>query len=256
MALQIAEIRGKELYNVAVVRTAEQEQVANYLINDLNPSCLVLVGIGGAKPESEFTLGDVVVATRLHDFSVRAALPDGQRELTNIGGPAHLVIQRALANLRAVEGLLRDWNSREVIGLDRPPVSLDDDNFLGDDEWKKRVKRAVSIYFGPEGKERQPIVTAAAVAAGNVLMKDPGELSQWLDHARDLKAVEMELPGVYQAAAGIYPVLAIRGISDIVGFKRDSAWTEYACQTAASFAYAYLASGQLNIPAKSKNLSL
>src|SRR5215471_5520909 len=66
----IAEIQGRELYYVAIVRTYEQgqsdtQQVANYLINELDPSCLVLVGIAGGKPESEFTLGDVVVASRL-----------------------------------------------------------------------------------------------------------------------------------------------------------------------------------------------
>jgi nucleoside phosphorylase len=55
----------------------------------------------------------------------------------------------------------------------------------------------------------------------------------------------MELGGVYVAGQRInrqYPVLAIRGISDIVGFKRDDEWTKYACKTAAAFAIALVRS--------------
>jgi nucleoside phosphorylase len=45
----------------------------------------------------------------------------------------------------------------------------------------------------------------------------------------------MESAGVYRAAHHL-PILAIRGISDIVGLRRDEAWTKYACETAAAFA--------------------
>jgi hypothetical protein len=39
--------------------------------------------------------------------------------------------------------------------------------------------------------------------------------------------------------------MAIRGISDIIGFERDDQWTKYACQTAAAFAYAFVTAGIL-----------
>jgi hypothetical protein len=54
----------------------------------------------------------------------------------------------------------------------------------------------------------------------------------------------MELEGMYAAARTrrrIYPILVSKGISDIVGFDRDDAWTKYACETAASGALALLA---------------
>ena len=35
-------------------------------------------------------------------------------------------------------------------------------------------------------------------------------------------------------------MLSIRGLSDIVGFKRQDAWTKYACASAAAFTRAYL----------------
>jgi nucleoside phosphorylase len=36
------------------------------------------------------------------------------------------------------------------------------------------------------------------------------------------------------------PFLAIRGISDVVGFTRDHDWTTYACEAAAAFTRALL----------------
>jgi hypothetical protein len=60
----------------------------------------------------------------------------------------------------------------------------------------------------------------------------------------------MEISGAYEAArsiSGDLPVIVIRGISDIIGFKRDSKWTEYACQTAASFCRAMLTSAVLTV---------
>jgi nucleoside phosphorylase len=51
----------------------------------------------------------------------------------------------------------------------------------------------------------------------------------------------MESAGIYKATNGRnVPFLAIRGISDVVAFKRHPDWTAYACQTAAAFAQAFL----------------
>jgi hypothetical protein len=72
-------------------------------------------------------------------------------------------------------------------------------------------------------------------------MKNTQVSEQWRKVARQIVAVEMEVAGVYHAARQLhreYPILMIRGISDIIGFKRDNKWTEYACNTAAAFALA------------------
>jgi hypothetical protein len=56
-------------------------------------------------------------------------------------------------------------------------------------------------------------------------------------------AIEMKLAGVYEAAnrmTGVYSIITIRGLSDIVGFDRDDAWTTYACHTAGAFCVALL----------------
>jgi hypothetical protein len=49
-------------------------------------------------------------------------------------------------------------------------------------------------------------------------------------------------------------MLAIRGISDIVGLKRQEAWTKYACASAASFAAAYLRTTPVQPFEKSKSV--
>ena len=116
---------------VAIIRTSDQgdkhsQWSASKLLSELDASCLVVVGIAGAKPESEFTLGDVVVATRLHDFSQSAALAGGRTETTNLGGSMHAVVRAAAANLLAIEHLLGDWNSEGAIGRPKPPIDLRD----------------------------------------------------------------------------------------------------------------------------------
>src|SRR5205085_1893949 len=71
--------RTGEVYRVAVVRAHEQgpseaQFAAQNAIEDLHPQWLAVVGIAGAVPDNEFTLGDVIVASRIHDFSVSAAV--------------------------------------------------------------------------------------------------------------------------------------------------------------------------------------
>src|SRR5258708_37934265 len=48
-----------------------------------------------------------------------------------------------------------------------------------------------------------------------------------------------------RSVKGDRPVLAIRGISDIVGYRRDADWTKYACHSAASFTKAFITSSLL-----------
>jgi nucleoside phosphorylase len=240
-------------YRAALVRTAEQghlaaQAAASDLIVDLAPAWVVLVGIGGAVPETEFSLGDVVLATRLHDFSLTAAIAGGRIEFDVRGGPAHRAVQDLIVRLPALESRLGDWNAPSVLGANRPPVAFVDEAFKGDEAWQMRVRQGIAANFGtPALAQRAPRAVAAAMASGNVLMKDPAVLERWLtESARSIKTIEMELPGVYEAArsaAGDIPVLAVRGISDVVGFRRDPSWTAYACATAASFTAALLSLG-------------
>ena len=65
--------------SVAVVRCSEQgndaaQQVANDVINDLDPQMLLVVGIAGGVPSDDFTLGDVIISTRIDNLNVSKQL--------------------------------------------------------------------------------------------------------------------------------------------------------------------------------------
>ena len=129
------------------------------------------------------------------------------------------------------------------IGMPRPTVSLHKSNFYGDKLWRERTKSALEFRFEATGHRTTPLVTTRAITSSGFLIKDTQIVANWKKLARDLMAVEMELTGVYAAARRRdreYPVIAIRGISDLVGFKRGAEWTAYACQTAASFCLSLL----------------
>ena len=111
------------------------------------------------------------------------------------------------------------------------------------------MRTSLQHHFGATSKARNPTVVTGSIATVNQLVKDTQLLADWQQFARQTQAVEMELGGVYQAARRNnreYPILAVRGISDIVGFRRDDSWTAYACHSAAAFTQALLRSGVLD----------
>ena len=242
---------------------ASAQSVATNIINELDPAWLFLVGIAGGVPDPEFSLGDVVLATYLHDFSLMAAREGDTTTYQAAGGNMHRDVERFLATravgqdgqrLRELAGFTSDqalMTHPEVF-----PASIPDaKRYYGSDSHKGNVEYTILRRFPKGQRQGGPIVCQGACANGNILLKDTKLLKEWQRSARQLIQVEMELAGVYQAArtAGRedYPVLAIRGISDIVGFARDSDWTAYACKTAAAYASAVLQSGLIDF---SKNL--
>jgi phosphorylase superfamily protein len=65
-------------YSVAITRclrqgTNQAQKVTETLIQRLAPSWIIAVGIAGAVPDNEFSLGDVVLAERVYDLTVTAA---------------------------------------------------------------------------------------------------------------------------------------------------------------------------------------
>lgn len=235
-----------EVYKVAVVRTVEQgpssaQFVAQSAIEDLGPQWLAVVGIAGAVPDNEFTLGDVVVASRIHDFSVSAAVESSgghRREFANQGGPVMRIIGSLISIVPTILKAAPDWNDESNIAVMRPNVGYSESDLYGSEDWKRQTLESLS-----KPSRSAPLVTSRAVASSGTLVKDTELMQSFLDHSRDVAHVEMELAGVYQAANTFnrfYPILAVRGISDIVGLKRHRSWTEYACNTAATLFFTLL----------------
>lgn len=238
---------GAGSYTLAVLRCLEQgnsdaQAAASAMIEDLAPRFLLVVGIAGGVPANEFSLGDVVVSSRIADFSVEAVIRGEGPEYALGGGP----LQPGAATLAAdISGMIVDdelsgWNSPDAIRLKRPPVDLADDRFYGTDGWRESVRDKLGRHFAGN-PPRPPLAVTGAVASSDRLIKDDETLAVWLKISRQVVAVEMESAGIYKATHGrSVPFLAIRGISDVVGFKRHPDWIAYACETAAAFAKAFL----------------
>jgi nucleoside phosphorylase len=228
-------------YRVAILRqlehgNGEAQEAARDMIDELQPTLILVVGIAGGLPHDDFTLGDVVVSTRINDYSVEAR-KEGEAPSYNLsGGPIATHIAAGVANLPALEEELGDW----VGGLPtRPRVDVAGAELKGPPEWQTEVRQKLVHHFA-DGRSRQPVATAGILASSDRLVKDPTVLFPWIQTARHLLAVEMESAGVYRAARDRAFMLAVRGISDIIGLKRDDGWTKYACASAAAFARAYL----------------
>jgi nucleoside phosphorylase len=240
-----------EEYVIASVRCPEQgngegQKTAFTLIEELGPQWILLVGIAGAVPAYEYTIGDVLLATRLHDFCVSASIEDAEgketRQFAAKGGPMLPSVQSILAALPAIGQFLDKWNTKAALTVDRPLTKITNpSDYYGDDKWKKKVKDCLNKYFGKNPIRQQPRAFTGSVASSDTLVKDTHLIQEWLESARQINGVEMELAGVCQAAwPSLTPVLAIRGISDIVGFKRSHEWIGYACHAAAAYTAALL----------------
>lgn len=231
-------------YTSAIVRCAvqgnsEAQQVANALLDDLEPRWLLVVGIAGGAPEFEFTLGDVVVATEVCDFNVGAALKDGSREYALHGWHSHPAVAKLVANLPAMGKQLGAWNAAESVRCERPTMKISPKSLYGDAAWKKKVRTALQHHRSLGRQE--PRVKAGGIACSDLVMKDAELFQVWTKFTRQVIAVEMESAGVHKAAQDRHvPFMSIRGLSDIVGFSRDPRWTAYACHSAAAFTRAFL----------------
>lgn len=241
--LRRADAGGGQRYQLAMVRLIEQGQgeaqdAVRDMIDDLDPRLVLVVGIAGGRPCSDIKLGDVVVSTRIHDFTVAAHEAGLPPTFAATGGPIDMKLAALVANLAAREDELGDWTA----GLPPPPpVSWTQDGQLyGPPDWQRKLRDTLDHHHGPRATPRAPVYAAGPIASSDRLVKDPELLIPWLRIARGLLAIEMESGGVYRAARERCPMLAIRGISDIVGLKRADEWTRYACASAAAFTRAFL----------------
>ncbi len=231
---------------VAIKRIIEQgnlsaQDVARDVIEDIDPEWIVLVGIGGGIPANEYTLGDVIVATRVHDFSTGAYKENGKPrvEFAQRSVPMHPKAKDLIERIPHIEHHSPKWNTARRIGVKRPDVHLAQrSRYYGSDDYKQNTKSSLELHF-KEKPRNAPIFWPAPVGGDGYLIKDTSIVTGWLKYsARDLGATEMELAGVQKAAERLKkqtPIICIRGLSDIVGYKREGAWTEYACESAAAF---------------------
>lgn len=218
------------------------------LVQHLKPKFIFLVGIAGGGPSFDFTLGDAILATHFHDYCVGAIKKDGSYRFNQLSGKAHNSVFNLYSNILTYSERIRGWNDPEKIDCIRPNVNLSKSNFYGDTSFVIETKKMMKHHFrNRNGNRINPILRTSGVITSNTLVQNDVWYTTWQNSARDATAMEMEIAGVYLGAKidddNLLPVVAIRGISDIVGFLREPDWTEYACNTAASLAYHIIKSG-------------
>jgi len=226
----------KGVCRVAITRCVQQgnaqaQSTATELLSDINPKFVLVVGIAGGVPTKDFCLGDVVISSYIQDLTLEDSGTDPtRRQFDALGGPLDTSATRIVERLRAIERDGSPWNEADTIGLPRP--SLGGQHTTDDAQWNADITAALQQHAG----RIAPIATAKKIASSDRLIKDPELLKTWRKALKGISAVEMESAGVYVPCQRNHvPVLAIRGISDIVGWKRDEAWTLYACHTAAAY---------------------
>lgn len=215
--------------------------VAN-MIDDLRPDYVLVVGIAGGVPTVDFTLGDVIVSSFIHDLTLEDT-GTGKPRFNATGGPLHVDAARIASRLPAILDVKVPWSVG--IATARPPY--DGQPTTDNAFWNKRLHDVFLHHVA--GKRATPIVRAARIASSDRLIKDPELILIWQSVIKDIAAVEMESAGMYAVChqRGI-PCLAIRGISDIVGWQRDERWTLYACDTAATCARILVGAGVFSDP--------
>lgn len=137
-------------YRLGLLRQIEQgngeaQEAARDLFDDLQPSLILVVGIAGGLPSDDISLGDVVLSTRVHDFSVEARKFREDTTYNVSGGPIDKVIATGVANLRARELELGDWWAELP---SKPPVSLGPSRLYGPKPWQRDVRAKLQAHFG------------------------------------------------------------------------------------------------------------
>lgn len=234
------------LYRIPEQGNGPAQHAAQDMIADLDPRLVALVGIAGGVPDSEVTLGDVILAVRLADMRVKSERADAPQQFELRGEPVHRGLTDLIANLPESE--VQGWATPESLGAVRPSAPLDDRLFDGPPAWSAKLRSGLQTLFHGPCKRTWPIRHLGTVASSDSLVRDPALAAHWLEFSRKVQAIEMEAAGVFEAANSsdvIYPVLVVRGLSDIIGYKREPGWTNYACQSAAAFAIALIRSGYL-----------
>lgn len=205
-----------ETYEIAVVRAleignSEAIEVVRDLLEELSPRWLLVVGIAAGIGSADLDLGDVVVSSRIADFTAEVASASAERSYAVGGGPIAQEAAIIIANLPALEPAIGGWNELRV---PRPSSASD----------------------------RLPRVTVGAIASSDRVVGDVALMDEWRSQVRGLRVFEMESAGAYRVASTRnIPFVAIRGISDIIGKPHKSYdWYDYAAHAAASFTAAFL----------------
>ena len=224
---------------VATVRQPRQgnleaNSVTRDVISDLDPEWILLVGIAGASPFGDAVLGDVVLGTHTHDLTVQVRNADGGTTFAAGGGAATTDVEATVVHLRSILA---------QVNLPRPEITLNPATLIyttEDEEVNKKIAASLNVRFS---RGYAPKILDGPIISTDALVKDVHLVRQWRETMRNTLAIEMESAGAYRAArtrVKTYSLLAIRGISDIVGLEKQEGAVQHACRIAAECALRFV----------------
>jgi nucleoside phosphorylase len=215
------------------------QTVAMEMLDDLSPDFVLVVGIAGGIPTTDFCLGDVIVASRIVDTTLEdtGTSPSSVR-YDAFGHPLHTAAERIVTRLQSLEQRAAEaWENAIEGERPTPPGGSYSTKHT---EWNRDIQAALENF----ATRTAPRATVKAIASSDRLVKDPEIIARWRLTMKSVSIVEMESAGIYGCCSrrGV-PAITIRAISDIVGLKRDDAWKVYACRAAAAYAHMLVRSG-------------
>ncbi|MGY3533234.1 nucleoside phosphorylase [Bradyrhizobium embrapense] len=197
-APRTADVDDGRRYRLTILRQLEQgngeaQEAARDVFDDMQPSLILVVGIAGGLPSDDVTLGDVVLSTRMHDFSLEARRFEEATVYNVGGGPIERTIAAGIANLSARGADMGDW----AVDLPaKPAVSFGTGKLYGPKAWQRDLRAKLQSVYGKNVARRAPRFVAGSIASSDRLIKDPQVLFPWIATARSMLAVEMESAGV------------------------------------------------------------
>jgi nucleoside phosphorylase len=156
-------------YRLAILRQIEQgngesQEAARDLCDDLQPTLFLVVGIAGGLPSDDVTLGDVVLSTRVLDFSIEARKFKEGTTYNVGGGPIARSVATGVANLAARELELGEWWAELP---SKPTVSLAQSKFYGPKTWQRHVREKLEVHYGKNVAGRPPTFSAGPIASSD-----------------------------------------------------------------------------------------
>lgn len=183
------------------------------------PSYVVLVGIAGGIADKDLQIGDILIASQIVDYELQKITP------------ADPEVRWEVYQVDA--GLLNACNN------------FQDKNWPALIQTKRPAPGEPKFYFGP-------------IASGDKVIAYKPVLDKYQGVWAKLLGVEMEAAGV-AAAAHQVPApkrpgfFMVRSVSDFADKEKNSevvkSWRSYVCDTAASFAVAFLKNGPIPLAA-------
>lgn len=234
---RVLTVRSKrdQIVTVAIVRTARQGNMTAFdtvlrQIDEHQPRLVLTVGIAGAAPSNDVFLGDVVLATEVHDLTLGAQTAGGREEAASTSYLMNAV-KEFVVNVASDDFSERhDW----ATSIERPTVARIGDSWTDDDEWNGKIDSALKY----NENRKVPEIVDGVLACSDELVKSKNFMEQRLLIDRRILANDMESAGVAKACERKnVPLLILRGVSDIVGLPRSDAWKRYACEVVSGCAW-------------------